>query len=353
MILPIPIPVDGEYTLSLDFMQIVMEKTATLSAGDNATFDKEDLNEQFTYLGQVKNSDGETISFEIEGKTYDCIEFTTKKKVDETALGSISDEPTGPVGPPGPPGPQGLQGEPGPAGGGSGEGIPGPQGDPGPQGEQGIQGLQGIQGNDGEQGPQGQQGEDGPQGETGLQGEPGPQGEQGIQGETGLTGPAWDHEIIPDAFFDLQNVNTDQPVFDPTIDTIALAANRLYYFEGYYDIISGALTHTLAIGFTYTGTIFAIDYYLIFHTAAKNGTTASQNTISINQLATTVVNFTALIATQYVKFSGHIRTNSSGNLVPMMKFNNAPGGTNRTQPNSYFKMRDEGAATMTSKGSVS
>lgn len=161
LVLPIPIPADGEYTLELDFMQTMIEKVATLTAGDNATFDKDELNEQFTYTGQVKNSEGETISFEIEGKTYDCIEFTTKKKVDEQGTGSQAD----PVIEPPPAGP------------------PGPQGESGPQGEQGAPGPQGAQGPPGEDGEDGVDGQDGAQGPPGIQG---PIGPQGIPGNPGV-----------------------------------------------------------------------------------------------------------------------------------------------------------------------
>lgn len=79
LILPIPIPADGEYTLELDFLGDVVKKTATLSLGDNATFDKNKLNERFTYVGTVKDAIGQTVSFTIDGKTYDCVEFTTKR----------------------------------------------------------------------------------------------------------------------------------------------------------------------------------------------------------------------------------------------------------------------------------
>lgn len=79
LVLPIPVPADGEYTLELNFLQHVLRKTVELSAGDNATFDKADLNEQFTYVGQVKDAAGEVVTFVIDGKTYDCIEFTTKR----------------------------------------------------------------------------------------------------------------------------------------------------------------------------------------------------------------------------------------------------------------------------------
>lgn len=152
IVLPIPIPADGEYTLELDFLGDVIRKTATLSAGDNATFDSFDLNEQFTYTGQVRNSDGQTISFDVDGQTYDCVEFTTKKKVDDAPVGgggSSSSSGGGSVGPQGPAGPEGPQGE---------------QGEQGEQGIQGIQGLTGPQGDPGNDGAQGPQGDPGPAG---------------------------------------------------------------------------------------------------------------------------------------------------------------------------------------------
>jgi len=80
LVLPVPIPSDGDYTLELEFLGDIVKKTAALSAGDNATFEKQGLNERFTYVGSVKNSIGETITFTIDGKTYDCVEFTTQRQ---------------------------------------------------------------------------------------------------------------------------------------------------------------------------------------------------------------------------------------------------------------------------------
>ena len=81
LVLPIPIPADGEYTLELDFLSDVIRKTAALSMGDNATFDYDGLNERFTYSGRVVGPDGQSLTFDIDGKTYDCIEFTTKRAI--------------------------------------------------------------------------------------------------------------------------------------------------------------------------------------------------------------------------------------------------------------------------------
>lgn len=81
LVLPIPIPADGEYVLELDILGNVLKKTSTLSMGDNATFDKVDLNEKYTYVGQIIQETGEPLTFEKDGKTYDCFEFTTKRAV--------------------------------------------------------------------------------------------------------------------------------------------------------------------------------------------------------------------------------------------------------------------------------
>lgn len=81
LVLPIPIPADGVYSLELDFLQDSLRKTATLSTGDNATFSKTDLNERFTYVGSVKDPSGQTLTFTIDGVEYDCVEFTTKRAV--------------------------------------------------------------------------------------------------------------------------------------------------------------------------------------------------------------------------------------------------------------------------------
>src|SRR3972149_2998453 len=79
LVLPVSVPSDGEYTLELDFLQDVIRKTATLTEGDNFTFDAADLTERFTYVGHIKGPDGTPIKFTIDTVEYDCIEFTTKK----------------------------------------------------------------------------------------------------------------------------------------------------------------------------------------------------------------------------------------------------------------------------------
>jgi hypothetical protein len=79
LVLPVPVLMDGEHALELDFLGDVIRKTANLSTGDNATFDKNDLNERFTYVGHILDPEGAVLKFTIDAVEYDCIEFTTKR----------------------------------------------------------------------------------------------------------------------------------------------------------------------------------------------------------------------------------------------------------------------------------
>lgn len=79
LVLPVPISADGEYTLQLDFLGDVVTRTAQLSAGDNATFEKGPLNERFTYVGHVVDPTGQVVTFIIDEVEYDCVEFTTQR----------------------------------------------------------------------------------------------------------------------------------------------------------------------------------------------------------------------------------------------------------------------------------
>lgn len=81
LVLPVPIPATGEYVLELEFLGDVIRQSAQLSEGDNATFSKEYLNEKFTYVGRVLDPTGATVSFDVDGTTFDCFEFTTKRAV--------------------------------------------------------------------------------------------------------------------------------------------------------------------------------------------------------------------------------------------------------------------------------
>ena len=68
---------ENEYSLVLDFLQLQMTLTQSQTDGENITFDISALNEKFQYTGQVKDSNGEVVTFTVDAIEYDCIRFKT------------------------------------------------------------------------------------------------------------------------------------------------------------------------------------------------------------------------------------------------------------------------------------
>lgn len=79
LVLPVEAAADVEYTFELDFLNAVLRKTTTGVTGQPLAFDKEDLNERFTYVGRVLDAADAVVTFTVEDVEYDCIEFTTKR----------------------------------------------------------------------------------------------------------------------------------------------------------------------------------------------------------------------------------------------------------------------------------
>src|SRR5688500_17731721 len=63
----------GPLKLILDYMQTQI----TIDQSEDGSFDVSMLNENFQYIGQVKDEDDNVISFEKDAETYDCIKFKT------------------------------------------------------------------------------------------------------------------------------------------------------------------------------------------------------------------------------------------------------------------------------------
>lgn len=81
--LPIPVTLDGLHTLELDMLGKLLTTTAHQSAGAQVMiFQLDELNENFTFLGQVRDPSGEIITFTVDEVDYNCIQFTTKRELE-------------------------------------------------------------------------------------------------------------------------------------------------------------------------------------------------------------------------------------------------------------------------------
>lgn len=83
--IPVPVTIAGAYELELDFLGSVVIVQNEQVVGPTMLFDKDQLNESFTYVGKLVDPDGSAMSFTIGGQTYDCLEFTTKRRINEPA----------------------------------------------------------------------------------------------------------------------------------------------------------------------------------------------------------------------------------------------------------------------------
>jgi hypothetical protein len=89
--LPIPVPVTGLYTLELDMLGKSIKIPAQQTLGDpEMVFPVGELNERFTFVGQVRDPGDQVVTFEIDNVEYNCITFTTKRALPWTNTPSES-----------------------------------------------------------------------------------------------------------------------------------------------------------------------------------------------------------------------------------------------------------------------
>jgi len=121
-----------------------------------------------------------------------------------------------------------------------------------------------------------------------------------------------------------------QPVFDNVVANgqIRLSASTTYFFEGLYLINNTA-------------------------SAPNAGATTISRAASSSVTATQITPAGTTTANEYISVAlrGTIRTNSAGNVAPLIQYNtNAPGGVSTVLTNSYIKFTPVGTSAVTSVG---
>ena len=69
---------EGVWVLQLDFGSITIYYSADVLDGEEVIFTMTNLNESYTYKGQIIDPNGEIVNISVNGIEYDCIEFSTK-----------------------------------------------------------------------------------------------------------------------------------------------------------------------------------------------------------------------------------------------------------------------------------
>ena len=152
-----------------------------------------------------------------------------------------------------------------------------------------------------------------------------------------------------------------QPVFDNVVANgqIRLSGSTTYFIEGLYLINNTAIpsvSHSVSILFTPENPVTSIAYIADVTTssgAPSAGATTISRTSSISVTATQITPAGTTTNTEYISVAikGTIRTNSAGNVAPLIQYNtNAPGGVSTVLTNSYIKFTPVGTSAVTSVG---
>lgn len=161
--------------------------------------------------------------------------------------------------------------------------------------------------------------------------------------------------ICPAAAFTLLNSTAVQPVFAPAHDTIAIAAETAYMFDGQYLLTTGTTTHTKTISFVLGGGA-SVDSCMWSSTAGLqsyiNTGVSSAFTAIFNSVAGGLVGNSSGVANALICFRGIVRVGSGGTMVPSIKFDTAPGATNSTLIGSFLNIYPLGVGNIENVGDL-
>jgi hypothetical protein len=154
------------------------------------------------------------------------------------------------------------------------------------------------------------------------------------------------HLVTTTADFTGTNVNTAQPVFPATEDTLTVRATTSYLFEGAFHIeTTGATSHTLGLLFGGTASLTSIGYQVQAHNVATE-ILGAVSTIWANAATIFVVSAAVATATHHnILMKGIVRINAAGTFIPQYQWSAAPGAAGVTKANGYFWMRPFGVNT--------
>jgi len=163
------------------------------------------------------------------------------------------------------------------------------------------------------------------------------------------------HQIYVRSDETLTNVNTDQNLFTNSAhDVITVQANTTYKFFMSADKTSGAVSHSVSLGFLpTTATVTNIEYTGFSWITAVGTQTASNTNFKTKATATTAINAAGANATNSWILWGTITIGATGGTItPQIKFSTDPGGTILLKAGSYFSIQAIGNNTFTEQGPI-
>lgn len=161
--------------------------------------------------------------------------------------------------------------------------------------------------------------------------------------------------IIARADETLSNTTNDQNLFTNTgHDVITVQANTTYEFFITGDFTHGAVSHSIALGFTpTTAVVTRIEYNSRSWVTAVGTPTASDVKNRVKTTATTAINLAGANATESFEAQGTITIgNTGGTITPQVKFSADPTGTILLKEGARMKIWPIGNDTFIAQGNI-
>ena len=135
-------------------------------------------------------------------------------------------------------------------------------------------------------------------------------------------------------------------------DTLTVAANTTYFFQGQYIINTGATTHTTALAFALAGSasVTSFEYTATTWSAAANTISTTPSLTHVSGVASKVINATSTAVYTIIKFQGVARMNAGGTIAPQINFSANPTGTNLMKVGSYITFYPVGSGSVAAVG---
>lgn len=132
--------------------------------------------------------------------------------------------------------------------------------------------------------------------------------------------------------------------------SLTVAGSTSYFVEGEYIVGSGATTHKTAVNFGGTATFTSAFMKYMTITNSTGASTAPTFSWTTAMGTALTVNATSTATIVAIRFSGIIRVNASGTLVPQVGYSAAPGATTAAKVNSWIRITPIGSNTVQSVG---
>jgi len=135
------------------------------------------------------------------------------------------------------------------------------------------------------------------------------------------------------------DVDTAQPVFLSSQDTLTLLGSTTYEFEAEYQIdTAGTNSHSLAVLFGGTATFTSLAYSALATNGAGASTASAPLMARTNSAGALTVTAAVAAATQNtIRLRGIMRINAAGTIIPQFQYSAAPGAAPAVRANSFFR----------------